>query len=78
MELNQKEEETLDAIANGASKAMYWIVLASCLAFPLIFLLMFFGHYVGFTMKDQVSFNGVKYTNPHGRMSSVRAWSADD
>ena len=53
MELNQKEEERLNAIANGASKAMYWIVVASCLVFPLIFLLMFFGDYVGFVYKDQ-------------------------
>jgi len=52
MELNQKEEETLDAVANGASKAMYWIVVATCLAFPMIFLLMFFGDYVGIIYKD--------------------------
>ena len=38
MDLNQKEEERLDAIANGASKATYWIVVATCLAFPMIFL----------------------------------------
>ena len=52
MELNQKEEERLDAIANGASKATYWIVVATCLAFPIMLLLMFFGDYVGLTMKD--------------------------
>ena len=53
MELNQKEEERLDAIANGASNATYWIVVATCLAFPIIFLLMFFGDYVGFVYKDR-------------------------
>ena len=53
MELNQKEEERLDAIANGASKATYWIVVATCLAFPMIFLFMFFGEYVGIVYKDQ-------------------------
>lgn len=53
MELNKKEEETLDAIANVASKATYWIVIATCLALPMIFLLMFFGEYVGLAMKDQ-------------------------
>ena len=53
MELNQKEEERLDAIANGASKATYWIVLVTCLAFPMIFLLIFFGDYVGIIYKDQ-------------------------
>ena len=53
MELNQKEEKRLDAIANCASKATYWIVLATCLAFPMIFLLMFFGGYVGIVYKDQ-------------------------
>ena len=52
MEMNQKEEERLDAIANGASKATYWIVLATCLALPVIFLLMFFGEYAGITYKD--------------------------
>ena len=53
MELNQKEEETLDAIADGASKATYWIVIGTCLAFPMIFLLMFFGDYVGIVYKDR-------------------------
>ena len=53
MELNQKKEDRLDAIANGASKATYWIVLATCLAFPMIFLLMFFGDYVGIVYKDR-------------------------
>ena len=53
MELNQKEEERLEAIANGASQAMYWIVVATCLAFPMIFLLMFFGDYVGMVYEDQ-------------------------
>jgi len=53
MELNQKEEERLDAIANGASKATHWIVVATCLAFPMIFLLMFFGDYVGVVYKDR-------------------------
>ena len=53
MELNPKEEERLDAIADGASKATYWAVLATCLAFPMIFLLMLFGDYVGVVYKDQ-------------------------
>ena len=53
MELNQKEEERLNAIASGASKATYCIVLVTCLAFPMIFLLMFFGDYVGVVYKDQ-------------------------
>ena len=53
MELNEKEEERLDAIANGASKATYWIVVGTCLAFPIIFLLMFFGEYAGVVYKDQ-------------------------
>ena len=53
MELNEKEEERLDAIANGASKATYGIVVATCLAFPMIFLPMFFGDYVGIVYKDQ-------------------------
>ena len=53
MELNQKEEERLDAIANGASKSTYWIVVATCSAFPMIFLLMFFGDYVGVAYKDR-------------------------
>ena len=53
MELNKKEEERIEAIASGASKTMYWIIIGTCLAFPMIFLLMFFGDYVGFTMKDQ-------------------------
>ena len=53
MELNEKEEERLDAIANGASKATYWIVVARYLAFPMIFLIMFFGDYVGIVYKDQ-------------------------
>ena len=53
MELNQKQEERLDAIASGASKATYWIVLATCLAFPMIFLLMFFGDYAGVVYKDR-------------------------
>ena len=53
MELKQKEEERLDAIVNGASKVTYWIVVAKCLAFLMIFLLMFFGDYVGIVYKDQ-------------------------
>ena len=53
MELNQREEERLDAIANGASKATYWTVLTTCLALPIIFLFMFFGDYVGIVYKDQ-------------------------
>lgn len=53
MELYQKEEERLDAIADGASKATYWTVIATCLAFPIIFLLMFFGDYVGVVYKDR-------------------------
>ena len=40
-------------IANGAAKATYWVVVATCLAFPLIFQLMFFGDYVGVVYKDQ-------------------------
>jgi hypothetical protein len=52
MKLSQKEEERLDAIAIGASKATYWIVIATCLAFPIIFLLMFFGEYAGVVYKD--------------------------
>ena len=53
MELNQKEEERLAAIANGASKATYWTVVGTCFAFPVIFLLMFFGDYMGIAYKDQ-------------------------
>ena len=53
MELNKKEEERIEAIASGASRTMYWIVVATCLTFPLMFLLMFFGDYVGLTMKDK-------------------------
>ena len=53
MELIHKDEEILDKIANGAAKATYWVVVATCLAFPLIFQLMFFGDYVGVVYKDQ-------------------------
>jgi len=53
VELNQKEEERLDLVVNSASKSMYWIVVASCFAFPLILLLMFFGDYVGIVYEDQ-------------------------
>ena len=53
MELNEKEEDRLDAIANGASTATYWTVLATCLALPIIFLFMFFGDYVGIVYKDR-------------------------
>lgn len=53
MELNEQEEDNLDTIANGASKAMYWVVVSTCLLFLSIFLLMFFGDYVGIVYKDQ-------------------------
>ena len=61
IEVDQKEEETLDAIANGASKATYWIVVATCLAFPMIFLFMFFGEYVGVVYKDQDGVRACQY-----------------
>jgi hypothetical protein len=53
MELNQREEAKLDSIASGMSKAIYWVVISTCLAFSLMFVLMFFGDYVGVVYNDQ-------------------------
>ena len=53
MELNQRKEAKLDSIASGMSKAIYWVVIATCLAFSLMFVLMFFGDYVGVVYNDQ-------------------------
>ena len=52
MELNQKEEETVDAFAHGLYKLSYWLVIITCFGFLMLFLFFVFGDYIGFVYKD--------------------------
>ena len=53
MELKRYEEEKLDSIADRLSQMSYWIVISTTLSLLLLFILMFFGDFVGITYHER-------------------------
>ena len=53
MELNEQQEEKLDALADGFSKLSYWLVILTSFGFLALFLLFLFGDYIDIVYKDQ-------------------------